>query len=604
EYDRVDATTDRYKLWPTNRDRSAFRMAMGLESTAVREDSALLTKARAFFDDEIARYLNANPGEVEADYLARAVRQGMELVSIQLDIDEDPQAIFETLNARGEPLSPADLIKNHIFQNLGGSEQEKEVKYEKYWQDLEDDWWSRQITSGRVTHPRFSWFLWHWLRVRELEDFPIGELFAHFTEFAKNYDGGVDEILPEIKRAAERYRNVIEGAETPDGALTREQWLQYRLAQLDIDVVRPLLVWLDEPEQDDIGESQRRRIIEILESWFVRRAIVKASSTGTNRLIVDLLIYLSKQPHTEIASALEGFLASQRSPVGYWPDDEQLLDALIGKRAFNNYRKSMTRMLLESLEDNRRGYPDGHRHALGPVKRGSATVEHLMPVRWREHWKDVLPADGDPIDDEYRDHVIHELGNLTLATGKFNASIGNQAWPKKVSRFEESNDLRITNDVLNHHRTAWEEAAITSRTNSLAHKIAEIWPVPKYHTGIADQVQVGLRRNTGTALRSRSSVRVKDLIEAGFLVPDSRLEPTWGGEKIRSAMVLADGDFEVDGGVYNSPSAAGKAALKPTGRRGENNGWTFWRVASTGRTLDDLRSEYLASLQADENEAN
>ena len=43
---------------------------------------------------------------------------GLQLVVIQLEADEDSQEIFETLNARGTPLTAADLIKNFVFQRL------------------------------------------------------------------------------------------------------------------------------------------------------------------------------------------------------------------------------------------------------------------------------------------------------------------------------------------------------------------------------------------------------------------------------------------------------------------------------------------------------
>lgn len=34
---------------------------------------------------------------------------------IELEDDDDPQVIFETLNARGVPLLPSDLIRNFVF---------------------------------------------------------------------------------------------------------------------------------------------------------------------------------------------------------------------------------------------------------------------------------------------------------------------------------------------------------------------------------------------------------------------------------------------------------------------------------------------------------
>ena len=58
------------------------------------------------------------PVEVRADALSVALQSALQLVVIQLTATEDSQEIFETLNARGTPLTAADLIKNYVFQRL------------------------------------------------------------------------------------------------------------------------------------------------------------------------------------------------------------------------------------------------------------------------------------------------------------------------------------------------------------------------------------------------------------------------------------------------------------------------------------------------------
>ena len=66
-------------------------------------------EAHQYFSDSINSWLeNADELEVSAKLLVDAVSGQLEIVSIRLDATEDAQAIFETLNARGEPLSAAD----------------------------------------------------------------------------------------------------------------------------------------------------------------------------------------------------------------------------------------------------------------------------------------------------------------------------------------------------------------------------------------------------------------------------------------------------------------------------------------------------------------
>src|SRR5665647_2952924 len=87
-----------------------------------------------------------NTGEVASHFLGAVVLQdqssmagqlprrtiidGLQLVVIQLRTDEDSQEIFETLNARGTPLTAADLIKNFVFQRLALERAEAEKAYQ------------------------------------------------------------------------------------------------------------------------------------------------------------------------------------------------------------------------------------------------------------------------------------------------------------------------------------------------------------------------------------------------------------------------------------------------------------------------------------------
>ena len=53
------------------------------------------------------------------------------MVVIQREADEDSQEIFETLHARGTPLTAADLIKNYVRQRLALPADESEAADEK-----------------------------------------------------------------------------------------------------------------------------------------------------------------------------------------------------------------------------------------------------------------------------------------------------------------------------------------------------------------------------------------------------------------------------------------------------------------------------------------
>lgn len=585
---------DRFKVWPTNHDRAGFEAVMSA-AAPVNYTSVVasrLSEAHRFFSDSIATWLGDGVDR-KAKLLVDAITGQLEIVSIRLDLNEDAQAIFETLNARGEPLSAADLIKNFVFQNYVGTDVQVEAAYTANWAELETPWWVTLVTAGRVTHPRASWFLWHWLRARLLEDFPIRELFTEFKDYVTGYIkagmGTLATLLPEIKAAADKYRAVIEGSQTPSGVLTRDELFSYRVGTLDSEVVRPLLIWLDEKGQADIPAAGRQRILELLESWFVRRAIVKAPSQGANRFIIDLMVHLSRQSHEQLAAATESYLASNSTPVGYWPDDDEVAAALADAPAYNKYLRARLRMILEALEDDKRGYPSGKQLAMSPITRGTGTVEHLMPQQWRTNWS----ADLTPEQEAVRDRKVHELGNLTLVTGKLNTKVSNGSWVSKVAHFHEINDVLLTNEALSMAASDWNESTITRRTSSLTAAILKIWPVPAGHVGLP-----AMQPSASASM----SVDVAQLVSEGLIEAGAVLRARSAALAGAEAAVGLDGRIFIGDAPYDTPSGAAKAISIEGGLTGDINGWTFWEVVPTGKSLADIRTEYLESLGEDTRE--
>jgi hypothetical protein len=581
---------DQYKVWPTNHDRAGFASVMSavapVDHPSVQKSK--LAEAHEYFGKAISEWLEASADpSAKAHLLVTAVTTQLELVSIRLDPNEDAQAIFETLNARGVPLSAADLIKNFVFQNFPGTDAQIEAAYHQNWAELETPWWVTMVTAGRITHQRSSWFLWHWLRARKLEDFPIRELFSQFKEYVASGGHGLQKLLPEIKAAADSYRAVIEGSQQSTGPMTRAQWFSYRVGTLDSEVVRPLLIWLDEAPQSDIPDADRTRIFRLLESWFVRRAIVKAPSQGSNRFIVDLMVHLSKQPHDRFANEVERYLASNKTPVGFWPDDVEVTAALKGAPAYNRYLRARLRMVLEALEDYRRGYPDWNAMAMGPIARGIGTIEHLMPQKWRTNWATSWPEDEAEAKGATRDRVLHELGNLTLVTKKLNPSLSNRSWKTKVAHFQQVNDVVLTNDVIQSNPTNWDETIIGARTVTLTASILEIWSVPAGHVGLMTQVEQPA---------AMSEVDLALLVSEGLIEAGAILVARAAVLKGATAAVGLDGRVFIGDVGYDTPSAAGSAANSEGLYKGAINGWRFWKLADTGKSLWDIRNEYRVSL--------
>src|SRR5574344_880836 len=70
--------------------------------------------------------------------LLLTIKRDFQFVEINLDQNDDPQMIFETMNGRGASLTETDLIRNYIFMRADNNQEVLDRVYEKYWDEFDD----------------------------------------------------------------------------------------------------------------------------------------------------------------------------------------------------------------------------------------------------------------------------------------------------------------------------------------------------------------------------------------------------------------------------------------------------------------------------------
>ncbi len=121
--------------------------------------------------------------------------------------------IFETLNARGEPLLPADLLRNFIFLRAARADLNQESLYEEFWKPFDDPFWRQEVKQGRLVRPRSDLFMQHFLASRLAEDIPIKHLFVeykHWIERTNPFGGSIREELATLARQGAHFRRILE----------------------------------------------------------------------------------------------------------------------------------------------------------------------------------------------------------------------------------------------------------------------------------------------------------------------------------------------------------------------------------------------------------
>jgi hypothetical protein len=589
---------DRFKVWPTNRDRPAFNAVMGaalpVDYGVVGHAGERMVEAHRFFSEEARRWLmldGLDHVSARGTAIEMVARDLVQMVVIDLAVDENAQEIFETLNARGAQLTAADLIKNFVFQRLMESDADVERAYERYWKDFEAAFWETEVSVGRVRYPRSSIFLNHWLIARTGEEIVAREVFTRFKTYA-DFDAGLPmaELLQKVDRAARVYRSFVEAGAVADDTISRLGLFGYRTGVLESEVIKPLVLHLMDPEEPPVPSGQLDKALDAIESWMVRRMLVRATTKNYNVLVAELITQLRKTDRGIAGDSVEAFFAGQKTVSGYWPDDSEIREELRGLLVYRRLRRGRLRMVLEAIEDWKRGWRGGQ-PSIGAVRvaRGKYAIEHVMPVRWLTYW----PLPEGSVDEADRDRLIHTIGNLTLLMGRLNTKVSNAAWigPSGKRQGLKAHDVLFLNrDLLEAAGDAWTDATIRARTDELSSAIIDIWPAPEGH-------QSGFAHETP---RPRHKVDLADLVSASWLSPGASLFPRSKKFSGLVATLLPDGRVDLAGSVYSTPSeAAGHVTDRPT------NGWWFFLVdQASKRSLRDVRREYLDSLSVEEDETD
>jgi hypothetical protein len=566
---------ERLKLRHTNKDRDAFLEVMNAEPPVnhreLKHTSTRVVRAHQFFVAVVANWLREE-GDAEltrrAGALADVLNRGLQLVIIDLRTNEDSQEIFETLNARGTPLTAADLIKNFVFQKLEQEGVDTEKAYAEEW-PFERKFWETEIGVGRYNISRSSLFFNQWLGSLLGEEISPKSTFTRFKSYVEHESGEkMSQLLAIIRQQADRYEAWTMVADDPDRDLKRVELAFYRMKAGGVEVLKPILLWLHQPGRD-FPQDTIDKVVGSMESWVMRRQLLRTASADMGRVVADVIRVHRTIAAEELPARIEEYLTNLKVASTYWPGDRELRDALLSERAYQRYPRARLRMFLEAVEDQLRAV-----HRVGRVSRRGYPIEHLLPQKWQKNWRvEDVQAELD------RAEHVHRLGNLTLLTESLNSSVSNGPWlgeNGKWTKLEKYDVLLMNREIRRISKDGWDEQRIDERTLAMVDTLIEVWPVPAGHEG----------KILDSRADERTWVELKHILAAGLLKPGTRLKPRPGSWHATEAVVTRDGALDIDGKKFQSPSGAGRYV-----KGAVTNGWSFWRL-DDGRRLSDVRAAY------------
>ncbi|MCS6821443.1 MAG: DUF262 domain-containing HNH endonuclease family protein [Microscillaceae bacterium] len=416
---------DRYKLLPTQIDRATYQNLIDNTRT---NTSNLLLEAYKYFERKLRQ------ANLELERLKKIITNYFSVVSIVLDANENPYVVFESLNAKGQPLTQADLIRNYFFMQIHVNEQER--VYREYWLPMQE-----------ALQEDLTEFIRHYLIMEK--GGIIGKNDIYYVLKDKVSTQNAIEYLSKLTKYASYYQKLKHPTSEQEPKLRK---MLERLNRIEVTTTYPLLLnFYNDYANSRISKNDFLTILKLLENYLVRRFVCNYPTNRLNSIFSS--IYPQIHPNYPI-EGLKNILQAK----GY-PKDNEFYQRFQETKFYSKGDGSIkTKLILEAIEESY-----NHREV---ASFENLTIEHIMPQTLSKWWEEHLGENWQEVHELY----LHTIGNLTLTA--YNSELSNKDFNTKKQRFMESH-LELNKYFA--QESQWTKAEIEKRSEILAKKALEIW---------------------------------------------------------------------------------------------------------------------------------
>jgi uncharacterized protein with ParB-like and HNH nuclease domain len=466
----------RFRLIPRRPDLEIWKSLM---HGGDPDNEHLYSQAIDFFRDSAIQSLEDE--EFTSSSLVDAIKSKLSLVVISLDNHDDSQLIFEVLNGRQTPLTAADLLKNLIFMKIqDNSLSDVQALYKENWSHLDEKWWNKKVGKGHAQQGRRDQMLTAWLSIKKNSEVAFVRLYSEARSYLNDSEN-VLETLREIKKFSDLYREIFERIETETvwQNLPRDVLVHKRLlGDFQLTTALPVLLYLK--SQAHLDQDDYKKSLVILESYIVRRAVLRWQTRGYGALFTKILDKLQTAPINALKSkVIWAAIESQESYT--WPSDATVREVFDGTPVYgsNLLGSQRVRLVLSAIDNHITTASKGIHFN---TNYENLTIEHLMPQSWESDWPLDGPLEEIELRKQNRNKILQSFGNLTLLTSSLNSSVSNGCWDEK--RFgkdgqpgiKDQTKLQITEQVMD--TNDWNEEEILLRGKKLGEVFLQIWQTP------------------------------------------------------------------------------------------------------------------------------
>jgi hypothetical protein len=395
------------------------------------------------------------------------------LVAIEVKSYADAFVLFESLNNRGMPLTPIDLIKTSFLALADKSEEFDLSKTYEAWSE-----WIEELGSGYSNQERFFRQFYNAFKSKWSMSIP-GAPIATRSRLIKIYDElinrDLDAFMVRMNLAIRAYGLITRASEGRDS----KSGLEHDISKLARAQAAPgymlVMYLLVSKEELGLSDDDVAAVVRFLTKFFVRRNVTNTPPTyDLDPIFVRIVDKIEAEGGDPVTIIIRELISESAS-------DATFKDKLSGRVYEEN--AAMARVLLIAIEERTKTLETmvdfwKQDSINGKKEQYVWTIEHVFPQGENipEDWVEMQGGSGPA--NVVRRELVHTLGNLTI-TG-YNSSLGNKSFVHKRDRQDSEgrftgykNGLYLNNELAN--RDNWTRETIEARTIALVDELMEIF---------------------------------------------------------------------------------------------------------------------------------
>ncbi|MGN8410389.1 DUF262 domain-containing protein [Helicobacter pylori] len=440
----LNLSGQKLRLKPIKSDKEAFDLIMQNRSHEIQGISHIRDNYK-FFTKELEEYISEGY-RIEEIYGAFL---RLKIVAIGLELGEDdPQVVFESINATGVQLKGLDLIRNYLM--MGENSDRQKHLYETYWVSLENWLGEKDLNDFIKTYLRI--YLENKLSEEEREVYYA--LKAHHRD---NFSDDIQGLMSDMREYGRIYQIFLDRDHYFLGRGDPQQLANLRLRIKDLvkikfGVAKPFILRCARDfEEGKLDYENFHEILQILISYYVRRSVCGDPAPALAELLYSLYRRLGENVS---ADALKRYLGRSVGRTAF-PNDDRIKAAFLVRNAYaTNYVCKFILLEIEKLSNAE------------PPKEEDLEVEHFYPKTPTQEWRDRV---GDYF--TFEQDYLHNFGNLTLS-GQ-NQKLSNKSYEEKIALMEEYSSLHL-NDYFINNTHSWGIEEVRARSEYLADQFCQV----------------------------------------------------------------------------------------------------------------------------------